>query len=219
MWRTIPEKEPMAVHGTDEKRPKEASGKEAAMSKKLGELVKKARTEKGLTQAALAKKVKGLTASDISKIERGEKEPDKEALKSLAKALDVTQSSLVSAASGKTAAKKTAKTGSTAAKKTAKNAKASSKDLKLTAAVTKLIQLYRKADAETKKTAVSLLDGTVSVKDLLASFLHAKTGSAAKPSSGMQDLLGSLLGGNTSQSSGKEESLLGTLLGDLLDKQ
>ena len=189
------------------------------MSKKLGELVKKARTEKGLTQAALAKKVKGLTASDISKIERGEKEPDKEALKSLAKALDVTQSSLVSAASGKTAAKKTAKTGSTAAKKTAKNAKASSKDLKLTAAETKLIQLYRKADAETKKTAVSLLDGTVSVKDLLASFLHAKTGSAAKPSSGMQDLLGSLLGGNTSQSSGKEESLLGTLLGDLLDKQ
>ncbi len=189
------------------------------MSKKLGELVKKARTEKGLTQTALAKKVKGLTASDISKIERGEKEPDKEALKSLAKALDVTQSSLVGAASGKTAAKKTAKTGSTAAKKTAKNAKASSKDLKLTAAETKLVQLYRKADAETKKTAVSLLDGTASVKDLLTSFLHAKTGSAAKPSSGMQDLLGSLLGGNTSQSSGKEESLLGTLLGNLLDKQ
>ena len=199
--------------------PKEAPGKEAAMSKKLGELVKKARTEKGLTQAALAKKVKGLTASDISKIERGEKEPDKEALKSLAKALDVTQTSLAGAASGKTAAKKTAKTGSTAAKKTAKSAKASSKDLKLTAAETKLVQLYRKADIETKKTAVSLLDGTASVKDLLASFLHAKTGSAAKPSSGMQDLLGSLLGGNTSQSSGKEESLLGTLLGNLLDKQ
>ena len=43
------------------------------MSRKLGDLVKKARTEKGLTQAALAEKVDGLTASDVSKIERGER--------------------------------------------------------------------------------------------------------------------------------------------------
>ena len=50
------------------------------MSRKLGDLVKKARTEKGLTQAALAEKVDGLTASDVSKIERGEKEPAQDVL-------------------------------------------------------------------------------------------------------------------------------------------
>ena len=183
------------------------------MSKKLGTLVKEARTQKGLTQAALAKKVKGLTASDVSRIERGEKEPDKEILKDLAKALGVTQVSLVNAASGKKAASASKKTSSKKAVKT------TSKELKLTAAETRLVQAYRKADADTKKAAVSLLDGSASIKDLLASFLRAKAGSAAKPSSGMQDLLGSLLGGNASQASGKEDSVLGTLLGNLLDKQ
>ena len=64
------------------------------MSKKLGTLVKEARTEKGLTQAALAKKVKDLTASDISKIERGEKEPEQTQIRELAAALGVTQTVL-----------------------------------------------------------------------------------------------------------------------------
>ena len=45
------------------------------MSKKLGNLIKEARTAKGLSQAALAEKVDGISASDVSKIERGEKEP------------------------------------------------------------------------------------------------------------------------------------------------
>ena len=49
------------------------------MSKKLGKLVKEARTAKGLTQAALAEMVDGVSASDISKIERGEKEPSQAA--------------------------------------------------------------------------------------------------------------------------------------------
>ena len=42
------------------------------MAKKVGELIKKARTDAGLTQEQLAKKVDGVTASDISKAERGE---------------------------------------------------------------------------------------------------------------------------------------------------
>ena len=53
------------------------------MSKKLGNLIKEARTEKGLTQAALAEKTGGITSSDVSKIERGEKEPDQEILKKM----------------------------------------------------------------------------------------------------------------------------------------
>ena len=44
-------------------------------TKKVGDLIKEARTGAGLTQAELAKKVDGVTASDISKAERGEKLP------------------------------------------------------------------------------------------------------------------------------------------------
>ena len=87
------------------------------MSKKLGDLVKKARTEKGFTQAGLAEKVDGLTASDVSKIERGEKEPVQEVLKQMAKALGVTQKSLLDVATGSGKIASSSKTG-TAAKKT-----------------------------------------------------------------------------------------------------
>ena len=218
------------------------------MSKKLGTLVKNARTESGLTQAALAKKVKGLTASDISKIERGEKEPDKETLKELAKALGVTQTSLLEAASGtatvKTTGKTATKTTSGKASGTGK-AKSASGDLKLSAAEKKLVQLYRKADADTKKTAVAVLDGTASAKDLVLSYIQAKTGNAGKTSSSgsgknasnLQDLLGSLLGSiqeqasdsGSGQSAGKEQSsgkeqgsefgMLGSLLENLIGKR
>ncbi len=182
------------------------------MSKKLGNLVKKARTEKGMTQAELAKKVKGLTASDISKIEQGEKEPTQAVLKEMAKALDVTQTSLISAASGKTAAKKTTakKTGKT---KTA-SAKTASADLKLTAAEKKLVQLYRKAGADTKKTAVALLDGTASAGDLIKALISAKAGgSSGSGSSVLENILGSLFSGKADSASDKNDfSLLSSLL-------
>ena len=42
------------------------------MAKKIGTLIKEARTGAGLTQEALAKKITGVSASDISKAERGE---------------------------------------------------------------------------------------------------------------------------------------------------
>ena len=67
------------------------------MAKKVGELIKKARTDAGLTQEQLAKKVDGVTASDISKAERGEKELSQTALKQIAKATGVTQASLLDA--------------------------------------------------------------------------------------------------------------------------
>ena len=55
------------------------------MAKKVGTLIKEARTEAGLTQEQLARKVKGVSASDISKAERGEligiaQEPDEEGI-------------------------------------------------------------------------------------------------------------------------------------------
>ena len=180
------------------------------MSKKLGTLVKKARTENGFTQAELADMVDGLSASDIGKIERGEKEPETAVIKEMAKALGVTQVSLVSAAtgSGKSSAKQTSKSSSSgsSSKQTAKSssAKSSSKqatksaakstsskttsskktsqsgDLKLTATEKKLVQAYRKADSATKKAALGLLDGSASPLDLAAAVLAAKTSAAEK---------------------------------------
>ena len=177
------------------------------MSRKLGDLVKKARTEKGLTQAGLAEKVDGLTASDVSKIERGEKEPVQDILKQMAKALGVTQKSLLDAATGSGKTASSSKTG-TAAKKTSSAKKTSAiKDtidtLKLTATEKKLVQLYRKADTKTKKAAINLLEGDSNAIELIGALLSAKGSgsSGSSGSSGTSDLLSALLSGKTSGSS------------------
>ena len=177
------------------------------MSKKLGDLVKKARTEKGFTQAGLAEKVDGLTASDVSKIERGEKEPVQEVLKQMAKALGVTQKSLLDAATGSGKTASSSKTG-TAAKKTSSARKTSAvKDtidtLKLTATEKKLVQLYRKADTKTKKAAINLLEGDSNAIELIGALLSAKGSgsSGSSGSSGTSDLLSALLSGKTGGSS------------------
>ena len=107
------------------------------MAKKVGELIKKARTDAGLTQEQLAKKVDGVTASDISKAERGEKELSQTALKQIAKATGVTQASLLDAA------KSGGKTSTASGKKTS-----SGTSVKVTAAEKKLLELYRKADTD-----------------------------------------------------------------------
>ena len=71
-----------------------------ANAKKVGQLIKKARTEAGLTQEQLARKVKNCSASDVGRAERGEKELTTEQLKQVAKATGVTQKSLLDAAKG-----------------------------------------------------------------------------------------------------------------------
>ncbi len=177
------------------------------MSRKLGDLVKKARTEKGLTQAALAEKVDGLTASDVSKIERGEKEPAQDVLKQMAKALGVTQKSLLDAAAGSGKTASSSKTGSAAKKtssaKTASTVKDTIDTLKLTATEKKLVQLYRKADTKTKKAAINLLEGDSNAIELIGALLSAKgSGSSGSTgSSGTSDLLSALLSGKTGGSS------------------
>lgn len=118
------------------------------MAKKVGELIKKARTDAGLTQEQLAKKVDGITASDISKAERGEKELSQTALKQIAKATGVTQTSLLEAA------KSGGKTSSTSGKKAN-----SGTSVQVTAAEKKLLELYRKADTDRKKEAIRVLSG------------------------------------------------------------
>ena len=166
------------------------------MSKKLGNLVKEARTAKGLTQAALADKVGGITSSDVSKIERGEKEPSQDILKKMAKVLGVTQKSLLDAAAGTkpSSASKTSGSGKTSGKTAAakkKTASSSSKTLTLTATEKKLVELYRKADSGTKKAAMNLRKGEGNALELFGTLLTGKK----EVSSMAGDLLGSLLSG------------------------
>ena len=68
------------------------------MANKVGNLIKKARTEAGMTQEQLARKVRGVSASDISRAERGQLKLTNDALKQIAKATGVTQQSLLDAA-------------------------------------------------------------------------------------------------------------------------
>jgi len=167
--------------------------------------------------------VSGLTSSDVSKIERGEKEPTQDVLKQIAKVLGVTQKSLLDAAtgSGKTTA---AKTGTTAKKPAAAKKTSSVKDtldtLKLTATEKKLVQLYRKADTKTKKAAINLLEGDSNAIELIGALMSSGKGSGSSgSSSGTSDLLNALLSGKTggSGSSGSGKDTVNALM-ELLGK-
>ncbi len=130
------------------------------MGKKTGARIKEARTAAGLTQEQLAKRIAGLSASEISRAERGELELTQAVLKRIAKETGVTQTSLLNAE------KSASKT---------KTAKSKSEDMDLTASERKLVELYRKADSDTKKAAVSLLKGEKSDVQQLVSDLLGDT--------------------------------------------
>ena len=115
-------------------------------SKKLGNLIREARTEAGLTQEQLARKISGLSATDISEAERGLKDLTQDQLKKIAKATGVTQASLLDAAKGSS--------GSSSKKSTS-----SKSSMQVTAAEKKLVELYRKADTKTRKEALQILKG------------------------------------------------------------
>ena len=167
-------------------------------SKKLGNLIKEARTNAGLTQEKLAAKIAGLTAADISKAERGEGDLTQDQLKKIAKATGVTQSSLLDAAKGtKTAtAKKTAttsKTKSTSASSKSKStsaAKTSSaaSSMKVSAAEKKLVEAFRDATADQKKAALYILKGESN--DLVDDILRKHS-----DDNGIGDILQDVLGG------------------------
>ncbi|MBR1930016.1 MAG: helix-turn-helix domain-containing protein [Lachnospiraceae bacterium] len=127
--------------------------------KKVGELIKEARTNAGMTQEQLAKHIKSLTASDISKAERNEKELTQAQLKEIAKATGITQKSLLEAASGTSSTKKTGSSSGTS--------------IKVTTTEKKLLELYRAADSDTKKAAIALLKGEkTQTSSILSSILN-----------------------------------------------
>ena len=152
------------------------------MANTVGPLIKEARGKAKLSQEALAAQIEGLSAADLSKAERGEKELSQSVLRQIAKLTGVTQSSLINAAKESTygAAKKPTaakKTATTTAKKTTATAKkpaatASKNAVELTAAEKKLVELYREADSETKKKAVAVLKGEqTDTGDILTSLI------------------------------------------------
>ena len=125
-------------------------------SKKVGTLIKEARTEAGLTQEQLARRISGLSANDISLAERHQKNLTQDQLKQIAKITGVTQTSLLEAAKGSTAKKPA-------------GAKSS---MQVTATERRLVELYRAADTETRKDALKVLKGQDSLaEDILESLL------------------------------------------------
>ena len=121
----------------------------ALASKKVGTLIKEARTEAGLTQEQLARRISGLSANDISLAERHQKNLTQDQLKQIAKITGVTQTSLLEAAKGSSGSKKTA----------------SKSSMQVTAAERKLVELYRAADSDTRKDALKVLKGQDSLAD------------------------------------------------------
>ena len=130
-------------------------------SKKLGNLIKEARTEAGLTQEQLARRIAGLSASDISQAERGLKDLTQEQLKRIAKETGVTQASLLNAAKGSSSGRSSS---STAAKSS----------MRVTATEKRLVELYREADSDTRKAALRLLRGQdIAAGEMLGDLLES----------------------------------------------
>ena len=201
------------------------------MASKVGTLIKEARTGAGLTQEQLAKKIKGLSAAELGKAERGEAELSQAILKEIAKTTGVTQSSLLSAAKESTPAKKTASTTakktataakSTAAKKTATAAKSTAAKKTATAAKS---TTAKKTTSTAKKTASKTSELTAAEKKLLEAYREATADNkklALKILKGegldLGDMMGQFKldgkeGGSGDLLSGLKDGLLGGLLG------
>lgn len=143
-------------------------------AKKVGTLIKEARTNADLTQEQLARKISGLSAADISLAERGKKDLTQAQLKQIAKITGVTQASLLNAAKGTTTKKASSN------KTTAKSSTSTKTSIKVTATEKKLVELYRAADTDTRKAAIKLLKGEESTaEDILENLLDT-----------VQDMLG-----------------------------
>ena len=158
------------------------------MANTVGALIKEARGKAKLSQEALAGQIEGLSAADLGKAERGEKELSQSVLRQIAKLTGVTQASLINAA--KESAYGPAKKTTAAAKKTtaaAKKTTAAAKNaVELSAAEKKLVELYRAADSDTRKKAVAVLKGEqADASGILANLLGDQAGNS--------DLIGSII--------------------------
>lgn len=154
------------------------------MGKKVGKLIKAARTGADLTQEQLARRISGLSANDVSLAERGEKDLTQAQLKKIATITGVTQASLINAA------KEESGTAKSTAKKTttAKTPASANSSMKVTATERKLVEAYRLADSDAKKRAMNILKGKE--EGVLESILGG-----SDIADTVEDVLGDVLGG------------------------
>ncbi len=192
------------------------------MASKVGTLIKEARTQAGLTQEALAKKIKGLSANDISLVERGEKSLTQAVLKEIAKVTGVTQKSLIDAAKAE-ASKKDSSSSSkkSSASSSGKSSSSSSKKNSSSSSKKSSSSSSKKSDSsasgksgtssdsfrvssEEKKIIKAYRDADDKIKSAVKLMLLGTEGlstesagsglSAGTDPSGMVDLLGTLMG-------------------------
>lgn len=106
------------------------------MGKQLGEKIREARNYADLTQEQLARKVSGLSVTDLKEIERGEKDPTNAQIREIAEAAGVAAAPLL---------------------RLAEDQARGAGNLKLTEEEARLVRLYRKASTTKKKSAMELL--------------------------------------------------------------
>ena len=194
--------------------------------KKVGTLIREARTAKKLSQEQLASGIDGLSGSDIGKAERGEKDLSQTHLKAIAKALGITQKSLLEAPKGGSSATTTSKTAS-ASKTTASKTAAARKTAAKTTAASKTASTTAKktSSAAAKKTASGTAAKTTSVSSLSAAEqklieLYRAAASddkklATRILKGEKLEISDLLPMLMASGAGGEDGLLGGLLGKL----
>ena len=195
--------------------------------KKVGTLIREARTAKKLSQEQLASGIDGLSGSDIGKAERGEKDLSQAQLKAIAKALGITQKSLLEAPKGGSSATTTSKTASaskTTASKTAAARKTTSAK-STTASKTASATAKKTSSATSKKTASGTSAKTTSVSSLSAAEqklieLYRAAASddkklATRILKGEKLEISDLLPMLMASGAGGEDGLLGGLLGKL----
>ena len=194
--------------------------------KKVGTLIREARTAKKLSQEQLASGIDGLSGSEIGKAERGEKDLSQAQLKAIAKALGITQKSLLEAPKGgspattasKTTASKTTASKTTAAgKTTAAKTAAASKTSSTTAKKTSSAAAKKTASASASKTtgASSLSATEQKLIELYRAASSDDKKLATRILKGEKLELSDLLPMLMANGAGGEDGLLGGLLGKL----
>ena len=166
--------------------------------KTVGTLIKEARTAAGLTQEQLARKIKGVSADDISLAERGKKDFTQAVLKEIAKATGVTQKSLLDAAKAGSSAKTGAssKTGSSAktgaSPKTGSSAKTSASS---------------KTGSSAKTGASSKTGSSAKTSASSKTGSSAKTGASSKTGNGAKTSASSKTGNSAKTASSSSSTL------------
>ena len=130
------------------------------MSKNSGALIREARLSAGMTQVELANAVEGISASTISKAERGVRELKPEQLQKIADATGVTYESLLGCEDETAACEtETVEAAETTEEVTEAEETVTAEAAPLTDEEKEVLDLYNSADAEQQKEAEAALKG------------------------------------------------------------